>query len=69
MFFVYPYLRPVCAVGTVASIERDEKKRQGHDKYSGLYGLELAQVLGMGTMHGGMAVSKGLLTETEAAWV
>lgn len=45
-----------------------EKKRQGHDKYSALKGCELAQILGMGTMHGGMAAAGSLLTEIEAAW-
>lgn len=46
----------------------NEKKRQGHDKYSVLKGCELAQTLGTGTMHGGMAAPRSLLTETEAAW-
>lgn len=54
--------------GTGASTEREEKKRQGHDKYSVLKGCELAQALGMGTMHGGMAAPRSLPTETEAAW-
>lgn len=45
-----------------------EKKRQGHDKYSVLKGCELAQTLGIGTMHGGMAVPRSLQIETEAAW-
>lgn len=54
--------------GTGASKERKEKKRQGRDKYSVLKGCELAQTLGMGTIHGGMAAARSLLTETEAAW-
>ena len=48
--------------------KREEKKRQGHDKHSVLKGCELAQTLGMVTMHGGMAAARSLLTETEAAW-
>lgn len=54
--------------GTWASKECKEKKRHGHDKNSVLKGRELAQTLGMGTMHGGMATHRSLLTDTEAAW-